>query len=177
MIPSPHTPPGMGSWVGMAHTCWKIRPKLLDPVCLAVRIGQYHRSCIALCVMRGAGLYVGSCGKGARRRTWLPTQYNTLMPSDHNASIPRSLRAKGRVTIRLCYRTARQWERCLSVGKLLGMAADDVLAKTLRITLVRMQEECDRRGIDWRSAMAPADRELKIDPDAALDERKPRIDM
>ena len=76
----------------------------------------------------------------------------------------------------MLFRTAQQWNRCYRLGRLLRLKQDQVLARALRLGLVELQRECDKRGIDWRN-LPETDLEPARKPvEAETDNRTPRIE-
>lgn len=84
------------------------------------------------------------------------------------------------LNMRVSDRTAGQWARCRAIGKLLGMGADEVLARAMNHALLDMQREVRKQtpSIDWASVYAEASRkrgQTALNP-VNYAPRTPRVD-
>ena len=89
---------------------------------------------------------------------------------------PKHRRQRGVLTVRVTYRTAKQWGHCYRISRKLGMTQNGMLAMGLNLLLARLQRICDQRGIDWRN-LPETDAEPARKPvEAETDNRTPRIE-
>lgn len=86
-------------------------------------------------------------------------------------------RSPARLSVRISFRTYKQWRKVLGIGKLLGLRGDRLVARVLRWACIRLQQECHEKGIDWREALRESEpEESGVDYENAAAARQPMID-